>query len=54
MQDFKPCNNAACFYEIYLTNSLFPIVANPDESFSTFILDTRYWSDELIANFIHG
>ena len=38
----------------YLTNSLFPIVANPDESFSTFILDTRYWSDELIANFIHG
>ncbi len=38
----------------YVTGSLLPIIADPNNSQTSFILDTEYWTKDLIADFIYG
>jgi hypothetical protein len=37
-----------------LCSGLFPVIAAPGRSTSVFIADCKYWTKDLIANFIHG
>lgn len=38
----------------YLSDAMFPIVAAPHASSTTLVLDSTYWSDIAIGNFVHG
>ena len=39
----------------YLSDSLFPIIANPQQSTTALVADVKYWSPDLIGNFVnHG
>lgn len=33
---------------------IFPVIANPEQSSSAFILDSKYWSDNLIVQFLQN
>lgn len=37
----------------YITGLLFPIIANPENSSSVFMVNAKYWTDNLIGNSIH-
>ena len=37
-----------------LSDSLLPIIADPEKSTSVFFVDSKYWTDSLIGNFVHG
>lgn len=37
----------------YLTDTLFPIIASPEET-AAFVVDKKFWTDALTANFIHA
>ena len=38
----------------YLSDSLFPVIANPKASRTVLAADVKYWSKNLVANFVHG
>lgn len=37
----------------YITGSLFPVIARPETSTSVFIVDCKYWTDGIVANFMY-
>lgn len=38
----------------YLSGSIFPVIADPENSTAIFVVDAKYWTDDLIGNFVHG
>ena len=38
----------------YLSDSLLPIIANPQSATAVFVVDVKYWTQPLIGNFVHG
>lgn len=37
----------------YISGGLFPIIADPEQSKSVFVIDSKYWTDKFLGNFIH-
>lgn len=38
----------------YLSDSLLPIVADPQSATASFVVDVKYWPKQLIGNFVHN